>query len=312
MNLKNKTQVSMFEFSGLSDDKELTPFLFMLFLFVYIVSICGNSGMMTIVYISPSLHTPMYYFLSYLSMVDLFYSSVIAPKMLSDLLSDRKLITFLGCALQFYFFSAMIGTELLVLSIMAYDRYVAICRPLHYILIMTKKKCLSLVLLTLSMGFLHSVAQTVSLFSLEYCKSNFIDHFYCDIPPLVRLSCSETRTCTIVTLFFVCLFTISSTMTILVSYTLIISSILRINSVAGRRKAFSTCSSHLTCATIFYGTIYLNYLTPSSSSHKKQEKVFSVLYAVVTPMLNPLIYSLRNQEVKRAIMQVQKGHNEHI
>ncbi|CAI9594051.1 unnamed protein product [Staurois parvus] len=284
----------------------------MLFLFVYMVTICGNSGMMTIVFISSSLHTPMYYFLSYLSVVDLFYSSVIAPKMLSDLLSDKKLITFVGCVLQFYFFSSMIGTELLVLTIMAYDRYVAICRPLHYILIMTKKKCLRLVLVTFSMGFLHSIAQTISLFSLDFCQSNLIDHFYCDIPPLVRLSCSEIRTCTIVTLFFVCLFTIGSMTTILVSYTLIISSILRINSAAGRRKAFSTCSSHLTCATIFYGTIYLNYLPPSSSSHRKQEKVFSVLYAVVTPMLNPLIYSLRNQEVKKAIIQqVQKGHNEH-
>ncbi|CAI9594052.1 unnamed protein product [Staurois parvus] len=224
MNPKNKTKVTVFEFSGLSDDKEIAPFLFMLFLLVYMVTICGNSGMMTMVHISPSLHTPMYYFLSYLSVVDLIYSSVIAPKMLSDLLSDKKLITFIGCALQFYFFSATIGTELLVLSIMAYDRYVAICYPLHYIPIMTKKKCLNLVILSFSMGFLHAVVQTISLFSLDFCESNLIDHFFCDIAPLVRLSCSETRTCNIVTFFFVCLFTVNSMMTILASYTLIISS----------------------------------------------------------------------------------------
>ncbi|XP_018415335.1 PREDICTED: olfactory receptor 1019-like, partial [Nanorana parkeri] len=301
MNLKNKTLVTVFRFSGLSDDKELAPFLFMFFSLVYMVTICGNVGIMSMVYISPSLHTPMYYFLSYLSMVDICYSSIIAPEMLSDLLSEKKLITFMACAFQFYFFAAMIGTEVLVLSIMAYDRYVAICRPLHYVLTMTKKKCLYLVLFTFSSGFLHSVAQTSSLFSLEYCDSNLIDHFYCDIPPLVRLSCSDTRTCNIVTLFFMCLFSLSSMTIILVSYALIISSILRISSAAGRRKAFSTCSSHLMCASIFYATIYLTYLPSSGITLKKQDKVASVFYAVVTPMLNPLIYSLRNQEMKKML-----------
>nr|DBA29729.1 TPA: hypothetical protein GDO54_005790 [Pyxicephalus adspersus] len=313
MNLKNRTQVIVFEFSGLSNDRELVPFLFMFFLLVYMVTIYVNVGMMAMVYISPSLHTPMYFFLSYLSMVDLFYSSVVAPKMLVDFLSDKKLITFIGCALQFYFFSALAGTEVLVLSIMAYDRFAAICRPLYYILIMTKKKCLHLVLFTFSAGFLQSIAQTSSLFSLEFCESNLIDHFYCDIPPLIRLSCSDTHICNIVTLFFVCLCSLSSLTTILVSYTLIVSSIVRITSAAGRKKAFSTCSSHLMCATIFYSTVYLTYLTPSSSSHKKQEMVASVFYTMVTPMLNPLIYSLRNQEVKVVITRlVQKGHKQHI
>ncbi|XP_072254837.1 olfactory receptor 5AP2-like [Pyxicephalus adspersus] len=310
MILKNKTQVTVFEFSGLSDDKELAPFLFMFFLLVYMVTVYGNVGMMAMVYFSSSLHTPMYFFLSYLSIVDLFYSSVITPKMLADLLSNKKSITFIGCALQFYFFAALVGTEVFVLSIMAYDRYVAICHPLHYILIMTKKKCLFLVLFTFSVGFLQSVAQTSSLFSLEFCESNLIDHFYCDIPPLIRLSCSDTHICNIVTLFFVCLCSLSSLTTILVSYTLIVSSIVRITSAAGRKKAFSTCSSHLMCATIFYVTVYLTYLPPSSSSLKKQEMVASVFYTVVTPMLNPLIYSLRNQEVKKVIIRlVQKDHH---
>ncbi|XP_018427952.1 PREDICTED: olfactory receptor 1019-like [Nanorana parkeri] len=313
MNILNKTQVTVFEFSGLSNNKAVAPFLFVLFFLVYMVTICGNIGMMAIVHISPSLHTPMYYFLSYLSMVDLFYSSVIAPKMLSDLLLEKKLISFLGCALQFFFFAALASSEVFVLSDMSYDRYVAICHPLHYISIMTKKKCLGLVILSFSVGFIQSSAQTSSLFSLEYCESNLIDHFYCDIPPLVRLSCSETRTCNIVTLFFVCFCSLSSMTIILVSYALIISSILRINSAAGRRKAFSTCSSHLMCASIFYVTVFFTYLHPSSSTLGKQDKVSSVFYTVVTPMLNPLIYSLRNQEVKKVIISlVQKSANKNI
>ncbi|XP_072254841.1 olfactory receptor 5AR1-like [Pyxicephalus adspersus] len=301
MNFKNKTQVTIFKLSSLSEDELLTPFLFMFFFMVYMVSIFGNVGMMTIVHIAPSFHTPMYFFLSFLSMVDLFYSSVITPKMLSDLLSERKLITFIGCALQFYFFCALVSSELFVLSDMAYDRYVAICHPLHYISVMTKKKCLGLLILSFFVGFTQSAAQTSSLFSLDYCQANLIDHFYCDIHPLIRLSCSETHTCTIVTIFFVCFCCLSSMMIILTSYVLIISSILKINSASGRRKAFSTCSSHVMCVTIFYVSVYCTYLHPTSSNLKEQEKVSSAFFTMVTPMLNPLIYSLRNQEVKKAI-----------
>ncbi|KAM5171706.1 olfactory receptor 5AR1-like [Mantella aurantiaca] len=308
----NKTQVTVFEFSGLCDDKEVAPLLFVFFLLVYMVTICGNVGMMAMVHISPSLQSPMYYFLSYLSMVDLFYSTVIAPKMLSDLLSEKKLISFMGCTLQFFFFAALASTEVFILSDMSYDRYVAICHPLHYVSVMTRKKCLCLVIIAFSVGFIQSSAQTSSLFSLEYCESNLIDHFYCDIPPLIRLSCSETRTCNIITLFFVCFCSLSSMTTIFVSYTLIISSILRINSAAGRIKAFSTCSSHLMCASIFYITVFFTYLH-SSSSALKQDKVAPVFYTVVTPMLNPLIYSLRNQEVKKVIIRlVHKTQNKHI
>ncbi|XP_040198079.1 olfactory receptor 1020-like [Rana temporaria] len=304
MNIKNKTQVTVFEFSGLTDDKLVAPFLFVLFLMVYIVTVLGNIGMMAMVHISPTLHTPMYYLLRYLSMVDLFYSSVVTPKMLSDLLSERKLITFMGCTLQFYFFCALAATEILVLSDMAYDRYVAICHPLHYVSVMTNRKCFSLVILSFFIAFVQSVANTSSLFSLEFCDSNLIDHFYCDIPPLARLSCSETRTCTIVTLFFGSSCCLCSMTILLVSYIFIMNSVLRINSAAGRRKAFSTCSSHLMCATIFYVAIFCSYLHPSSSILKTQEKVSSLFYTVVTPMLNPLIYSLRNQEVKQVILRL--------
>ncbi|XP_072254849.1 olfactory receptor 5AP2-like [Pyxicephalus adspersus] len=313
MNIDNKTQVTVFEFSGLCNNKKVAPILFIFFLLVYMVTLCGNIGMMVMVHILPSLHTPMYYFLSYLSMVDLFYSSVVTPKMLSDLLSEKKLISFNGCALQFFFFAALASTEVFVLSDMAYDRYVAVCHPLHYASVITKKKCLGLVILSFSVGFIQSSTQTSSLFSLEYCGSNLIDHFYCDIPPLVRLSCSETHTCKIITLFFVCFCSLSSMMTILVSYTLIISSILRIKSADGRKKAFRTCSSHLMCASIFYVTVFFTYLHPSSSALEKQDKVSSVFYTVVTPMLNPLIYSLRNQEVKKALIRLlHKSLNKHI
>ncbi|XP_040197883.1 olfactory receptor 1020-like [Rana temporaria] len=313
MGVKNKTQVTVFEFSGLTDDKLFAQFLFVLFLMVYIVALLGNIGMMAMVHILPSLHTPMYYLLRYLSMVDLFYSSVVTPKMLSDLLSERKLITIIGCTLQFYFFCALAGTEILVLSVMAYDRYVAICHPLHYVSVMTNGKCLRLVILSFFIAFVQSVAQTSSLFSLEFCNSNLIDHFYCDIPPLARLSCSKIHICTIVTLFFGGSCCLCSMTIILVSYIFIMNSVLRINSAAGRRKAFSTCSSHLMCSTIFYVAVVCAYFHPSSSTLKTQEKVSSVFYTVVTPMVNPLIYSLRNQEVKKAIIRLlQKRSHSHM
>ncbi|XP_075061679.1 olfactory receptor 5B12-like [Mixophyes fleayi] len=303
----NVTQVTVFVFSGLTDNENLVPFLFVFFLLVYMVTIVGNVGMITVVHKTSKLHTPMYYFLSYLSMVDLFYSSVITPKMLVDLLSKKKSISFNGCALQFFSFDSLGVTEVFLLSNMSYDRYIAICHPLHYVLVMTKKKCLCLVLLASSIGFLQSSVQTSCVFNLRFCGSNLIEHFYCDIPPLLRLSCSATLPCDMVTVFFICTFGFGSILTILISYSLIVSSILRMKSAKGRQKAFNTCSSHLMCVFIFYGTIFFIYLHPPDSDFKKQDKVVSVFYTVVIPMLNPLIYSLRNQEVKMVIMEaVQK------
>ncbi|XP_063786822.1 olfactory receptor 5AP2-like [Pseudophryne corroboree] len=304
MEVINKTQVSVFVFTGLNINEELASFLFILFLHVYLVTVAGNIGIMAIVHISSNLHTPMYFFLSYLSLVDVFYSSVITPKMLSDLISTRKAISFVGCALQFFFFAALVCTEVLLLANMAYDRYAAICHPLHYTSIMTKNICMYLVIQAFSISFMQSSVQTSCVFSLQFCGSNLIDHFYCDVPPLLQLSCSDTFPCVIETVFFVVSCAMGSFIIILISYMYIITSILRINSAKGRRKAFSTCSSHLTCATIFYVTIFFTYLRSPSNVLKKQDKMASVLYTVMTPMLNPLIYSLRNQEVKRAIKRV--------
>ncbi|KAM5171691.1 olfactory receptor 5AP2-like [Mantella aurantiaca] len=292
----------MFELTGLTDNRRLVPFLFMLFLIIYMVTLIGNVGMMGLVHASSSLHTPMYYFLSYLSLVDLVYSSTITPKMLADLISVKKAISFFGCVLQIYFYAALASIEVLLLSSMSYDRYAAICHPLHYASVMTNDKCLFLVLLSFSVGLLQSLAQTGCVFSLQYCKSNLIDHFYCEIPPLLKLSCSDTLFCRVLTLFFVSTLGLYSLVTVLVSYTLIVSSILRMKSADGRQKAFSTCSSHLMCVSIFFVTVFFVYLQPGTHLLERQDKVASIFYSVVTPMLNPLIYSLRNQEVKRLII----------
>ncbi|XP_063785576.1 olfactory receptor 5AP2-like [Pseudophryne corroboree] len=307
MDIINKTEVKVFVFTGLTDNGKLAPFLFILFLHIYMVTILANIGMIAIIYRNTTLHTPMYFFLSYLSLVDILYSSVITPKMIHDLISVNKTISFNGCALQFYFFAALGSTESFLLSNMAYDRYAAICHPLHYVYIMTKKKCLSLVFLVTSMGFLQSAVQTSCVFSLRFCRSNLIDYFYCHTPSLLRLSCSDTFSCDMVTVYIIGPTGSACLIIILVSYSLIISSILRIKSAEGRQKAFSTCSSHLMCICIFFGAVMSTYLHAPSSAFEKLDKVGSVLYSVVTPMLNPLIYSLRNQEVKRIIMRVR--HN---
>ncbi|XP_075061686.1 olfactory receptor 5AP2-like [Mixophyes fleayi] len=301
MDIINKTKVTVFVFSGLTDNGDLAPFLFIFFLQVYIVTIVGNIGMMTVVHNTSKLHTPMYFFLSYLSLVDLLYSSVITPKMLSDLISMRKTISFDGCALQFFLFATLACTEVFLLSNMSYDRYVAICHPLHYVSIMTKKKCRYLVVLAFSVGFLQSSLETGCIFSLQFCGSNLIDHFYCDMPPLLKLSCSDTFSCDMGIIFFTLSCGMGTLITILISYTYIISSILRMKSAEGRKKAFSTCSSHLLCVTIFYVSVFFTYLRSPSNVFEKQDKIAAVFYTVMSPMLNPLIYSLRNQEVKRVI-----------
>ncbi|KAM9312366.1 olfactory receptor 5AR1-like [Gastrophryne carolinensis] len=300
----NRTQVTMFVFSGLIDDAALAPFLFTMFSIVYLACVAFNVGMMIMVFKASNLQTPMYYFLGCLSFVDLFYSSVTTPKMLADLLSTTKLISFAGCATQFFFFDALAVTESVLLSAMSYDRYVAICHPLSYLLIMTIKMCWGLVLVAFFIGFLQSIVQTSCIFSLDYCGPNLIDHFYCDAPPMVKLSCSSTLWCNITTVFFVGFCGIGTLMTIVVSYTYILSSILRIKSSNGRQKAFSTCSSHLTCVSIFYGTVFFIYFRSPTSALGRQDKAASVFYTVMIPMLNPLIYSLRNQEVKRVFTKI--------
>ncbi|KAM5170384.1 olfactory receptor 5AR1-like [Mantella aurantiaca] len=306
MDIKNKTKVTMFEFSGLTDDKKLVPFLFTIIFLVYVVTVIGNVGMVALVYVFSSLHTPMYYFLSSLSLVDLFYSSVTTPNMLSHFLFANKSISFFDCALQLYFFCALGCTEAILLSTMSYDRYVAICHPLHYNLIMTKKKCFGLILYSSSISFLQAVVQTSCIFSLPFCGPNLIDHFCCDILPLIGLSCSDTLHCDMVSGVLIATFGIYTLTTIFLSYIFIFLSILRMTSTKGRQKAFSTCSSHIICVSTYITAVLFTYLRPYSGSFQTQDKVASILYTAVIPMLNPLIYSLRNQEVKRLLVQAMK------
>ncbi|XP_075200266.1 olfactory receptor 5B12-like [Anomaloglossus baeobatrachus] len=299
----NQSQPTMFQFSGLTDDTALAIFLFIFFLLVYMITVVANIGLFITVHKTPALHTPMYYFLSYLSVVDLFYSSVIVPKLILDLVSRRKVISFHGCALQFYFFAALASTDAHLLSNMSYDRYAAICHPLHYVAMMTKTRCLCMVLIAFALGFLQSAAQTSCMFSLQYCGSNVIDHFYCDIPPLLKLSCSDIVMCDMVIMFLIGIYGIGSLIAILIPYLFIIISILKIKSSKGRQKAFSTCSSHIICSSIFYVSVLFNYLQPPSNAVNTQSKVASIFYSVMTPMFNPLVYSLRNQEVRNVIVQ---------
>ncbi|XP_056424952.1 olfactory receptor 1020-like [Hyla sarda] len=302
MEVTNRTQVTEFVFLGLTDDKTLIPFLFILFFILYVMTIIVNICLLVIVQTKSSLQTPMYYFLSCLSLVDVFYCSAITPKMLVDLISKRKAISFEGCALQYFFYASLVATESLLLSNMSYDRFVAICHPLHYTHIMTKKKCQCLVSVDLSIGFFQSLVQTSCSFTLQYCGSNLIEHFYCDVLPVLRLSCSNNFTCDMVTIYIVCILGMGPLMAILLSYLRIVFAVFRIKSALGRKKAFSTCSSHLMCVFIFYGSIFFNYLHPPSNVFTLQDKMASVFYTAVTPILNPLIYSLRNQDVKRAII----------
>ncbi|XP_029431428.1 olfactory receptor 1052-like [Rhinatrema bivittatum] len=299
--LKSNHTVSSFLLLGFTHDPQLQVLLFLLFLLVYSCTMLGNIGIFTIIKLDSHLQTPMYFFLSHLSFLDICYSSVISPKMLFNFLVEEKTISYTGCITQLYFYSALASTECLLLAVMAYDRYVAICNPLLYTVIMTRGLCIRLALAAYITGFAHSVIETGCIFRLSFCGPNVINHFACDFPPLFLLSCTDTSVNEVVLFTFAGSVTMTAVTIIIFSYTHIIIAILKIRSAEGRRKAFSTCASHFVCVTLFYGTILIMYLRPSSSYSQEQDKILSLFYAVVIPMLNPLIYSLRNQEIKTAL-----------
>ncbi|XP_004714954.1 olfactory receptor 1020 [Echinops telfairi] len=302
----NQSQVIEFVLLGLSDNPDLQVILFVLFLLIYMATMVGNLGMIMLIKIEPSLHTPMYFFLSSLSFVDASYSSSVTPKMLVNLVAEDKTISFNGCAAQFYFFGSFLGTECFLLAMMAYDRYAAIWNPLLYPIIMSGKVCFLLVATSFLAGFGNAAIHTGMTFRLSFCGSNRINHFYCDTPPLLKISCSDTHINGIVIMAFSSFNVISCVIIVLISYLCILIAILRMPSLDGRYKAFSTCASHLTAVTIFFGTILFMYLRPTSSYSMEQDKVVSVFYTVVIPMLNPLIYSLKNKDVKEALRKVLK------
>jgi olfactory receptor len=265
----------------------------------------GNGAILLAIGTEKNLHSPMYYFLVNLSLLDIFCPSATVPKMLRNLLTEKHSISFVGCAFQLYFLVALAGTEVFLLAVMAYDRFVAICFPLHYTLIMTKVHCVQLVSGTWAAGFLNSLIHTVSTFSLTFCNSNQVNQYYCDIPPVLALSCSSTYMAEMLVLMIGSILGIGAFLTTLISYTYIISTILKIQSAEGKHKAFSTCASHLRVVCMFYGTTIFTYILPSSSQHSlARDRLISMLYGVITPMLNPIIYSLRNTEVKEALRRI--------
>ncbi|XP_078502976.1 olfactory receptor 8U9-like [Lissotriton helveticus] len=304
MKEENRTTVTTFILLGLTDDARLQTPLFVLFLLIYIITLVGNIGIMTLIRISPRLQTPMYLLLSNLSFVDLCYSSNIMPKFLASFLSARNSISLPGCEIQLFLFFCMGSLDVFLLVAMAYDRYIAICNPLLYTVIMTHQSCISLVLGAYLLAMSNAMVHTVSTFRLSFCGDNEITHFYCDILPLLKLSCTDTSINEALLFFLAGSLLLASLVMILISYVYIISTILMIHSSEGRLRAFSTCSSHFSCVLLFYGTSIFMYLKPSSSSSLAQDRVASVFYTVVIPMLNPLIYSLRNQEVKEALRKV--------
>ncbi|KAM5225820.1 olfactory receptor 5AP2 [Hipposideros larvatus] len=305
---RNQTEVTEFILLGLSNNSDLQVVLFGLFLVIYLATMVGNLGMIMLIKIDPRLHTPMYYFLSSLSFVDASYSSSVTPKMLVNLVAENKAISFNGCAAQFYFFGSFLGTECFLLAMMAYDRYAAIWNPLLYPVLMSGRICSLLVATSFLAGFGNAAIHTGMTFRLSFCGSNRINHFYCDTPPLLKLSCSDTRINGIVIMVFSSFDVFSCVIIILISYLCILIAILRIPSLQGRHKAFSTCASHLTAVTIFFGTILFMYLRPTSSYSMEQDKIVSVFYTVVIPMLNPLIYSLKNKDVKEALKKTFQKH----
>lgn len=300
----NHSSVTEFILEGLTKRPELQLPLFILFLGIYVVTVVGNLGMILLIAISSQLHSPMYYFLSNLSFIDLCYSSVITPKMLVNFVSEKNIISFLECMTQLYFFLIFVIADGYLLTAMAYDRYVAICSPLFYNIIMRHRVCSIMMVVVYSLGLFGATAHTTCMSVLSFCGCHIISHYFCDILHLLTLSCSSTHINEILLFIIGGVNTLAPTLAVFISYAFILSSILCIHSTEGRSKAFGTCSSHLMAVGIFFGSITFMYVKPRSSNTMEQEKISSVFYTTVIPMLNPLIYSLRNKDVKNALRKV--------
>ncbi|XP_033920385.1 olfactory receptor 1038-like [Melopsittacus undulatus] len=302
---RNQSQTE-FILLGITDSPHAQTPLFVLFLLTYIVTLMGNVGIISLVRVSPSLHTPMYFFLTHFAFTDICYSTVISPRMLADLLSEDKTISFTACMMQFFTFAFFAAIECHLLAMMAYDRHVAICQPLLYVTIISSHVCWQLVASSYLFAFLCAIICTWCVFGGSFCGPNHIDHFFCDEFPVLQLVCSDTHSSEMI---FFALFTINvvgASVVILLSYISIIRTVLRMCSAQSRARAFHTCGSHLMAVSLFFGPGFFMYLQPSSS-HRSLDKVASIFYIVVTPMLNPFIYSLRNKEVKGALI---KGYNQ--
>ncbi|XP_049644278.1 olfactory receptor 7C2-like [Suncus etruscus] len=301
MEADNQSGITNFILLGLSEDTELQPLLFGLFLYMYVVCVIGNALIVLAIVSDPHLHTPMYFFLSNLSLTDICFTTTTVPKMLANLQTQDRSITYNGCLTQLFFFSIFAALDDLLLTIMAYDRFVAICHPLHYMVIMSPRLCGLLLLCSWSICLIYSFLQSLMVLRVSFCRDTEIPHFFCELAQFLKLACSDILINNIIQYFITVLLGIIPLIGILFSYTKIISSILGIASAQGKYKAFSTCGSHLSVISLFYGTGLGVYLTSGTAHPSRTGSVASVMYTVVTPMLNPFIYSLRNRDIKGAL-----------
>ncbi|XP_029420663.1 olfactory receptor 143-like isoform X2 [Nannospalax galili] len=306
--IDNDSSVTEFILLGLTEQPELQLPLFVLFLVNYVVTLMGNLTLMNLICLNSHLHTPMYFFLFNLSCIDFCYSCVFTPKMLMSFVLTKNTISFTGCMTQLFFFCFFVNSESYVLTAMAYDRYVAICQPLLYMFVMSPRICSLLMFCSYLMGFAGAMAHTGCMIRLHFCDSNIINHYMCDIFPLIQLSCSSTYTYVdeLVSAVLVTTVVIVSSLFILTSYALILCNIVRMPSSKGWFKAMGTCGSHIITVSLFYGSGLLTHIQPSSAESVDKQKFFSVFYTLVVPMVNPLIYSLRNKDIKLAVQRTLK------
>ncbi|XP_006862926.1 PREDICTED: olfactory receptor 10A7-like [Chrysochloris asiatica] len=297
----NLTTIKEFLLLGFGSLHGLQFFLFGIFLGIYVVTLLGNILILTVISFDRSLQNPMYFFLSNFSFLEIWYTTSIAPKMLKTLLSGPEVISFAGCVVQFYFFGSMAVAECFLLAAMSYDRYLAICSPLRYSTLMNLHTCILLAAGSWLGGFLAPVVTVTMTFQLPFCAAYEIDHFFCDLAPVLKLTCSDPGTVERTTFFLASFATMVPFLLTLASYIRIVAAVVRIPSATGKQRAFSTCSSHLIVVTLYYGTLGTVYAIPTATQTAALNKIFSLLYTVVTPMINPIVYSLRNNDVKKAV-----------
>ncbi|XP_048372573.1 olfactory receptor-like protein OLF3 [Sphaerodactylus townsendi] len=304
MRQDNQTSIREFVLLGFSREQGINILLFTLVLCMYLITLAGNTLIIVATCIDPRLNTPMYFFLSNLSFLDICYTTSVVPQLLVHSLSIHKKISFIRCMTQLYVAFLLGTTEFILLAVMAYDRYTAVCHPLHYKIIMSRKVCIQLMMVSWISGFTNALVHTLFTLCLHYCSYNVVNHFGCDVLAIIKLACSDTFVNDIALMVSGVLVLFIPCILVMLSYVYIIRTIMSIRSAEGQKRAFSTCISHLTVVILCYGTAVVTYMTPKTDNSSNRDKILSFLYAVVTPMLNPLIYSLRNKEVKGALTKI--------